>query len=218
MDARIGPPDAGRATVRAAPRRSRWWRRQPGAAPRIAGLYAAIGFAWIAFSDRLVAKLSSDAAVHDALQTAKGSFYVLVTAALLFVLILRSERRVRALGAEVRATVYSMADGVLLVDERSRIVEANAAAIVLLGAPSKEEILDMRMPGMNGWEFAREFRRRYGRSVPIVVVTAAENARARAEEIEADGWLAKPFDLDDVVAAAARHAGRPAAHGSPAAR
>jgi DNA-binding response OmpR family regulator len=79
-------------------------------------------------------------------------------------------------------------------------------------------LLDMRMPGMNGWEFAREFRVRYGRSVPIVVVTAAENARARAEEIEADGWLAKPFDLDDVVAAVARHAGRPAAHGSPAAR
>ena len=60
-------------------------------------------------------------------------------------------------------------------------------------------LLDMRMPGMNGWEFAREFRARHGRAAPIVVVTAAENARARAEEIAADGWLAKPFDLDDVL-------------------
>lgn len=60
-------------------------------------------------------------------------------------------------------------------------------------------LLDMRMPVMNGWEFAREFRARYGRACPIVVVTAAENARLRAEEIGAEDWLAKPFDLDDVL-------------------
>jgi DNA-binding response OmpR family regulator len=69
-------------------------------------------------------------------------------------------------------------------------------------------LLDMRMPVMNGWEFAREFRARYGRACPIVVVTAAENARARAEEIGADGWLSKPFDLQDVLDTVARHLGR----------
>jgi CheY-like chemotaxis protein len=62
-------------------------------------------------------------------------------------------------------------------------------------------LLDMRMPGMNGWEFAREFRERYGRQAPLVVVTAAENARRRAEEIGAEAWLEKPFDLEDVLAA-----------------
>jgi CheY-like chemotaxis protein len=62
-------------------------------------------------------------------------------------------------------------------------------------------LLDMRMPGMNGWEFAREFRERYGRKAPLVVVTAAENARRRAEEIGAEAWLEKPFDLEDVLAA-----------------
>ena len=60
---------------------------------------------------------------------------------------------------------------------------------------------------MNGWEFAREFRARHGRACPIVVVTAAENARERADEIGADGWLAKPFDLDDVLRMAERHLG-----------
>jgi CheY-like chemotaxis protein len=60
-------------------------------------------------------------------------------------------------------------------------------------------LLDMRMPGMNGWDFAREFRARHGRACPIVVVTAAENARARAEEIGAEGWLSKPFELQDVL-------------------
>jgi DNA-binding response OmpR family regulator len=65
-------------------------------------------------------------------------------------------------------------------------------------------LLDMRLPVMNGWEFARELRARHGSAVPIVVVTAAENARARAEEIGAEGWLEKPFDLDAVVAAVRR--------------
>lgn len=65
-------------------------------------------------------------------------------------------------------------------------------------------LLDMRMPIMNGWEFAREFRARHGRACPIVVVTAAENAQLRAKEVEADAWLAKPFDLDDVLRMAAR--------------
>ncbi len=78
-------------------------------------------------------------------------------------------------------------------------------------------LLDMRMPGMNGWEFAREFRARYGRACPIVVVTAAENARRRAEEVGADAWLAKPFDLEDVLALVARFLGPsdPPAAGGP---
>jgi CheY-like chemotaxis protein len=67
--------------------------------------------------------------------------------------------------------------------------------------------LDMRMPGMNGWDFAREFSARYGRPCPIVVVTAAEDARLRAEEIGADAWLAKPFDIEDVLAIADRYLG-----------
>jgi CheY-like chemotaxis protein len=68
-------------------------------------------------------------------------------------------------------------------------------------------LLDMRMPIMNGWEFAREYQTRYGGgAAPIVVVTAAEDARARAEEIGADGWLEKPFDIDEVLRMVARFA------------
>jgi DNA-binding response OmpR family regulator len=52
---------------------------------------------------------------------------------------------------------------------------------------------------MNGWEFARAFAQRHGRAAPIIVLTAAENAQLRAAEIGADGWLAKPFDLDAVL-------------------
>jgi CheY-like chemotaxis protein len=68
-------------------------------------------------------------------------------------------------------------------------------------------LLDMRMPVMNGWEFAQAFRSRHGRAAPIVVVTAAENAHGRALEIEADGYLEKPFEIEDVIRTVARFLG-----------
>lgn len=60
-------------------------------------------------------------------------------------------------------------------------------------------LLDMKMPEMDGWEFARQFRSRHGRQAPIVVLTAAEDAEQRAEQIEANGYLSKPFEIDDLV-------------------
>jgi CheY-like chemotaxis protein len=61
-------------------------------------------------------------------------------------------------------------------------------------------LLDMKMPVMNGWEFARIFRQRHDHLAPIIVVTAAADAQKRAAEIGADAWLAKPFESDDLYA------------------
>ena len=65
-------------------------------------------------------------------------------------------------------------------------------------------ILDMMMPIMNGWEFAQEFRARFGHAAPILVVTAAENAKARAQEIDAEAVLAKPFAPSALIASVRR--------------
>jgi len=59
-------------------------------------------------------------------------------------------------------------------------------------------LLDMKMPVMDGWEFARVYRAAPGQHAPIVVVTAAADAAGRAAEVAADGHLPKPFDLDDL--------------------
>jgi CheY-like chemotaxis protein len=108
----------------------------------------------------------------------------------------------------------------VLVDAGHRVLTA-AHGVEALERVAAERpgmiLLDMRMPIMNGWEFARELRVRHGRTCAIVVVTAAENAAQRAAEIGAEGWLSKPFDLDDVLAAVARHlpahdGGAPAPH------
>jgi two-component system response regulator MprA len=63
-------------------------------------------------------------------------------------------------------------------------------------------LLDMRMPVMDGWEVARHLKER-GLRPKIVTVTAAVSARTWAREIGADAYLAKPFDLDRLLAVVA---------------
>jgi CheY-like chemotaxis protein len=71
-------------------------------------------------------------------------------------------------------------------------------------------LLDILMPVMDGWQCARELRARYGRSLAIVVLTAAEHVQLRCAEVEADGFLPKPFELSDLLSLVARYAGPPA--------
>jgi CheY-like chemotaxis protein len=78
--------------------------------------------------------------------------------------------------------------------EGLRCVEQQRPALVLL---------DMRMPVLDGWEFARILRDR-DITLPIVVMTAAQDARRWAQEIGATGYLAKPFDLLELLATVER--------------
>src|SRR5262249_34618050 len=66
-------------------------------------------------------------------------------------------------------------------------------------------LLDMKMPVMDGWAFARELLIRFPDHPPIVVITASERAPANAAEIGAVGWLGKPFNLKDVLDAVPRY-------------
>jgi DNA-binding response OmpR family regulator len=64
-------------------------------------------------------------------------------------------------------------------------------------------LLDMRMPILDGWGFVRVLQER-GLSLPILIMTAAQDTRRWAKEVGAAGYLAKPFDLDELLAAVAR--------------
>lgn len=70
-------------------------------------------------------------------------------------------------------------------------------------------LLDMRMPVLDGWSFVQALEQR-GMKLPILVMTAAQDARLWAEEVGAQGYLAKPFDLTDVLDAIERVYGPPA--------
>jgi two-component system chemotaxis response regulator CheY len=83
--------------------------------------------------------------------------------------------------------VRSAADGV----QALAVIEHERPSLVLL---------DMRMPVLDGWGFARAIKER-GLKLPILVMTAAQDARRWAREIGADGYIAKPFDLFDLLKA-----------------
>ncbi|HVD52083.1 MAG TPA: response regulator [Candidatus Udaeobacter sp.] len=72
-------------------------------------------------------------------------------------------------------------------------------------------LLDMRMPRMDGWEFAAALRAR-GIASPVVVMTAADNAKRWADEVGADGYVVKPFEFVDLLASVAKHRRLPPRH------
>jgi CheY-like chemotaxis protein len=68
----------------------------------------------------------------------------------------------------------------------------------VLAEPPSLVLLDMRMPVMDGWHFSRALRER-GLALPVVVMTAAADARRRAEEIAGGSEMT----IDKIVSARA---------------
>jgi two-component system response regulator MprA len=109
------------------------------------------------------------------------------------VLIVEDDRALREVYGEVLAAegyeVHSASDG--------------AEALALLGGaaePPCAVVLDLRMPGMSGWELARRLHgSRRWRRVPIVVVAAHYLVAEEARQIGAVAWLQKPVSLDRLV-------------------
>ena len=66
-------------------------------------------------------------------------------------------------------------------------------------------LLDMRMPVMNGWEFAAAYRKTPGPHAPILVITAGLDGKQKARDISADGLVTKPFDLDVLLEAVQKY-------------
>jgi CheY-like chemotaxis protein len=109
------------------------------------------------------------------------------------------------------ATIAGIVAGVL-GDEGYQVVVARdgVEALERIAAQAPRLILlDMRMPRVNGWEFAAAYRARTEVPAPIVVITAGRDASQKAREIGADAYIAKPFDIDDVVSLVARLVGAP---------
>lgn len=90
-----------------------------------------------------------------------------------------------------------------LLEQRGHQVEVASNGREALAAVQRTRpdliLLDMRMPVMNGREFAEAYRRAETSPAPIIVVTAADDAARRAAEVCASEWIAKPFDPDALV-------------------
>ncbi len=62
-------------------------------------------------------------------------------------------------------------------------------------------ILDLRLPGKDGWTVCRELREA-GLQIPVLMLTAsgAYEDRVRGLDLGADDYLVKPFDINELLA------------------
>lgn len=63
-------------------------------------------------------------------------------------------------------------------------------------------LLDARLPDIDGWEICKRIKNNDEvNMIPVVFVTAAaqESDRMRAKEAGADGFLAKPFQITELL-------------------
>lgn len=66
-------------------------------------------------------------------------------------------------------------------------------------------LLDLMMPGMDGWAFrAVQKSDPHLANIPVVVLTADAHVRQKAAELQADGHVAKPVKLKDLQRTAER--------------
>lgn len=94
-----------------------------------------------------------------------------------------------------------------------RVVEAKDgydALEAFEAQPPDLVILDVIMPGMNGFATLRQLRGRPGGDrLPVVMLTVedSEEVMERAREERADGYLTKPIDLEELEEVVQRYAG-----------
>ena len=67
-------------------------------------------------------------------------------------------------------------------------------------------LLDLMMPLMDGWKFLETARQRFPSrlTTPVVLLSAVHNLADEAHRLGVTAFLAKPFDLEDVVRVAHR--------------
>jgi DNA-binding response OmpR family regulator len=99
--------------------------------------------------------------------------------------------------SDIRQVIaYTLADEGFEVDEAA---DGEAALESVRQQHPDIILLDMKMPGMDGWEFAKLYRKLYAQQAPIIVVTAAHDAARRGMDVNAESYVSKPFDLEVLV-------------------
>jgi DNA-binding NarL/FixJ family response regulator len=80
-------------------------------------------------------------------------------------------------------------------------------------------LLDVQLPGLNGYEICRELRRRYGDSIAIIFISGERTEaldRAGGLLLGADDYLIKPVDPGELIARVTRLVHRPHSNGNGA--
>jgi DNA-binding response OmpR family regulator len=76
-------------------------------------------------------------------------------------------------------------------------------ALTMLGSSKVDlVVLDVMMPGLDGWTTCREIKRRY--ELPVIMLTAKgeSSQKVKGFELGADDYVVKPFDPPELLARA----------------
>jgi DNA-binding response OmpR family regulator len=113
------------------------------------------------------------------------------------VLIVEDDDDVRgALAAFLEAEGYRVREA---SDGAAALRELRAGSVGLV-------LLDLWMPGMNGWEFrAEQVKDVTLADVPVVVITADQAAARRATALGVSGCMTKPIEFPELLAHVARY-------------
>jgi putative two-component system response regulator len=80
--------------------------------------------------------------------------------------------------------------------------DGESAIKTFMENPPDVVLLDVRMPGMDGFAVCEKLKRSPYRLVPVVIITAAGDRANRLRGINtgADDFIAKPFDIEELTA------------------
>ena len=95
----------------------------------------------------------------------------------------------------------------LLSSEGYSVVTAASGLTALAIADTRRVdliLVDLRMPGLTGDVLCQRYREHGGRA-SVILMTGADGAPAVVEACGANGYLAKPFNIDLVVETVAEH-------------
>jgi PAS domain S-box-containing protein len=96
----------------------------------------------------------------------------------------------------------TLADMLLMMDHKVMAVDGGREGLRALAADEFDLVFtDLSMPEMDGWEVAREIRRRFGTELNVILVTGHGTGIpiAPADKHLVNGIIGKPFDFDQVA-------------------
>jgi DNA-binding response OmpR family regulator len=106
--------------------------------------------------------------------------------------------------ADVRAALAAFLEG-----EGYKVLEADDGATALRELRARTVclvLLDLWMPGMNGWEFrAEQLKDAALARVPVVLITADHAAARNAADLGVHGYMTKPIEFGELLEYVARY-------------
>jgi len=109
-----------------------------------------------------------------------------------------------------RPTILIVDDDPVIVDLLSSLLEDNyeilrayngaQALNIIEQQPLDLILLDLMMPGIDGFTVAHRVRERHGeRNIPVVVLSAHSGLQSQAKRLDISGFMIKPFEPEELL-------------------